>query len=96
MEACVLAGYAYYKHRSVMRIQRGKPKNSVTINCFRHASCRLTIAEARCPPDVDLYKWLFEVDENLPGDTGEARKEKAKTHMSLGRDKWYAKAAVWT
>ena len=47
-------GYFYYQGRSVLRIQRGKPKNSVTINCYRHPGCHLCVREHICPDNNTL------------------------------------------
>jgi hypothetical protein len=48
------AGYVYLRGRHVLRIQRGKPANSVTVNCYRHPGCILCIRQHKCPDDDTL------------------------------------------
>lgn len=82
-------GYVYDSTpRSVLRIQRGKPKNSVTINCYKHPGCRLLLTEARCPDDDGLKRWLFEVPPAAPGSSRDEAKRLAETHMALGKGRW--------
>lgn len=83
------SGYVYDGLRSVLRIQRGKPAGSVTVNCYRHPGCRMLLSMARCPDDLTLKQWLFEVDAPLPGATADERKALAKQHMDLGRGRWF-------
>lgn len=80
-------GYVYDSTpRSVLRIQRGKPKNSVTVNCYLHPGCKLLLVEARCPSDEVLKQWLYEVPRAVPG-SSEGR-QLAATHMELGKGRW--------
>lgn len=86
-------GYVYDSTpRSVLRIQRGKPKNSVTINCYLHTGCRMLLTEARCPDDDTLKRWLFEVPAPTPGMQKEELANLAQQHMSLGKGRWGAPA----
>lgn len=85
-------GYVYDRTpRSVLRIQRGKPKNSVTVNCYKHPGCKLLLTEARCPADDVLKQWLYEVPPSSPGDKEEGRRL-ATQHMDLGRGRWGGRA----
>lgn len=85
-------GYIYNSEpRTVMRVQRGKPANSVTINCYLHSGCRLLLTEARCPDDATLKRWLFEVPAPRPGATKEEAKKLAQDHMALGKGRWGGK-----
>lgn len=80
-------GYVYDSTpRSVLRIQRGKPKNIVTVICYLHPGCKLLLTEARCPPDEALKQWLYEVPRAAPG-SAEGR-QLAATHMALGKGRW--------
>jgi hypothetical protein len=85
------AGYVYDGMRSVLRIQRGKPKNSVTVTCYRHSGCHLLLSQARCPSDETLCKWLFEVGVAPVGAPKEVGKQLAQDHMRLGKSRWSAK-----
>ena len=87
-------GYYYLDGRSVLRVQRGAPPKSITINCYRHPNCRMLLGESRCPPDDEEFKaWFFQVEAPRPGASADDRKELAKLHMKLGRDRWSAAAA---
>lgn len=84
------SGYMYHEGRSVGRVQYGNPKNSVTINCYQHPSCRLLIAESRCPELLTIKKWLFDVEPPQADATTEEKREMAKRHMASGRAAWFA------
>lgn len=81
-------GYVYDQTRMVMRVQRGKPKNSVTINCYRHSGCRMLLTERRCPDDAALKRWLFEVPRAPPGSSREEERRLASEHMAIGKGRW--------
>ena len=85
------SGYCYIGGRSVMRVQRDKPRGSTTVNCYMHASCKLLLSNKRCPDDITLKRWLFEVGPARPDAPKETRAALAKEHMSLGRSKWSAR-----
>lgn len=87
-------GYVYDSGRSVMRIQRGKPKNSVTVNCYKHSRCTVLLTEARCPSDMELKKWLFAVEPPAPGCSIAEAKELASRHMSVGKAQWTARGGA--
>lgn len=84
------SGYMHCEGRAIGRVQYGKPKNSVTINCYRHTNCRLLIAESRCPDLLALKRWLLEVEPAAPGASKAERLEVAKLHMASGRSQWFA------
>lgn len=87
-------GYVYdAQPRSVMRIQRGKPKRSVTINCYIHTGCRMLLTEDRCPDDSVLKRWLFEVPAPSPGCSRDEARHLAEQHMALGKGRWGGKRA---
>lgn len=81
-------GYCYLGGRSVLRIQRGKPANSVTVNCYRHSGCHLLLAASRCPSDAVLKQWLFEVDQLPPGASPAERRAMAQRHMNMAKSRW--------
>lgn len=82
-------GYIYdATPRSVMRIQRGKPKRSVTINCYYHPSCSMLLTEDRCPDDMTLKRWLYEVPPAPPGCSRDEAKRLAEEHMTAGKSRW--------
>lgn len=84
-------GYFYFRGRSVMRVQRGKPARSVTVSCYRHSRCTMLLTESRCPDDEALKKWLFAVDAPAPGASSAEAKALALEHMALGKGQWSAK-----
>lgn len=85
-------GYVYNTDcRMVLRIQRGKPKNSVTVNCYLHSRCKLLLTEARCPDDDTLKRWLFEVPAPTPGLPAVEARALAERHMALGKGRWGGK-----
>ena len=84
------SGYMSFQGRVVMRIQRGKPKHSVTVNCYRHTACKILLSESRCPSDLELKKWLFEVDPAQPGAAADS-KSLGKEHSGIGYQKWGAR-----
>ena len=84
-------GYCYLNGRIVLRVLRGKPKNSVTVTCYNHRSCHLTLTEARCPrTDHELKWWVFELPETPRTAPAEQRRADADAHMKLGYARWGA------
>lgn len=82
-------GYYYDETgRSVMRVQRGAPARSITVNCYRHPSCRLLLMERACTDDEGLKRWLYEVPSAPSGAPTAQRQELAKQHMALGKARW--------
>lgn len=82
-------GYVYDSTpRSVLRIQRGKPKNSVTVNCYLHIGCKLLLTETRCPSDEVLKQWLYEVPAPKRGSSRDEVRQLAEEHMQLGKGRW--------
>ena len=88
-----ISGYCYLGGRSVLRIQRGAPANSVTVSCYKHPSCRMCLSEARCPSNDGLKAWYHEGETPSPDATTDEKRLLAKQHMKLGMDRWSAKAA---
>lgn len=86
-------GYIYDGGRSIMRIQRGKPARSVTVNCYVHSRCTMLLQESRCPSDEELKKWLFSVGPPPPGASAAEVKDLAARHMALGKAKWTKKGS---
>ena len=83
-------GYVYLDNRSIMRIQRGKPKKSITVNCYRHPSCGFLCAEWRIETNRPLFEWLFEVPEGV---TREEKKALAAEHTRIGKQRWTGKGS---
>lgn len=84
-------GYVYDNMRSVMRIQRGKPKNSVTITCYRHSKCNFLLTMARCPDNQALFKWFYEVEAAPSGSAANISRELGAKHVKLAMSRWSAK-----
>eukprot|EP00959_Pyramimonas_sp_CCMP1952_P224953 4703828-Pyramimonas_sp.AAC.2 len=85
-------GYYHLGGRQVLRVQRGRPVNSVTITCYRHRGCSICVPGHLCGTDEDIFKWLFEVEPTPDGAHASVNKPLAKQHMDSGRAKWSAKA----
>jgi hypothetical protein len=85
-------GYCHLGIRHVLRIQRGKPKGSVSVTCYRHRACTLLLSESRAPADIEFKKWLFEVDATPQGATTADNRALALQHTALGKARWSAKA----
>ena len=86
------AGYYKEDFRDRLRVQRGKPVNSCTVNCYFHPNCKLLLAMSRTPPDDELKRWLFAVRIPSPEESRDVRQALAKEHSALGYSKWGAKA----
>ena len=85
-------GYCYLDGRSVLRIQRGKPKNSCTVTCYRHSGCHLLLTMARCPSTDTLKQWAFEVPALAADASPAERKAQARKHMDMAMGRWGARA----
>lgn len=85
-----LGGYVYYQGRSVLRIQRDKPKGKCTVTCYRHRRCHFLLNLNRTPTDLDLFKWLFELPPTESSATDEEKKALTARHMGNARAKWSA------
>lgn len=59
-------GYVTSEGRLCVRIQRGKPKGSVSIRCYRHRNCSLLLTERLALGDDDLLEWAFSVEATGP------------------------------
>lgn len=81
-------GYVYDGGRSVMRIQRGKPANSVTVNCYIHSQCKMLLTMRRCPDDMMLKRWFCSVPPPAPGASPEASRALGRKHMDDGLRQW--------
>lgn len=60
----------------------------MTITCYKHTGCNLFVNEGRAPPDLEIFKWLFEVPPSDPSASKEERKELAKRHTTLAKARW--------
>lgn len=80
----------YYQGRSVLRIQRDKPKGKCTVTCYRHRRCHFLLNLNRTPTDLDLFKWLFELPPTESSATDEEKKALTARHMGNARAKWSA------
>ncbi|CAK0875952.1 unnamed protein product [Prorocentrum cordatum] len=84
--------YYYLGGRQVCRIQRGKPKNSITITCYFHSGCSLCVTERLGPKtDEEVFRWLYSVPETPAGADAAKRKELSAAHRALGKGQWAAK-----
>ena len=65
----------------------------IWINCYqKHPQCRLNFEANGGPTQDDIYMWLCAVK---PGDyamPNEERRDLAREHMKLAKDKWSAAA----
>ena len=84
-------GYVLHDGKSVMRILRGNPKNSMSVKCYRHPSCSFLLPLRLAPSDEDLVRWLFAVPEDKSA-SAEVRKQLAGQHVALA-NKWKQPAA---
>lgn len=84
------SGYVYSGGRMVCRIQRDKPKGSVTISCYRHRGCSLMVSQKKAPEDAAVFRWLYEVTESARDSSAEENRVLRDRHMALGRAAWYA------
>lgn len=84
------SGYVHDAGRAVLRIQRGKPANRVTLSCYKHPGCTLLVNENRAPDNLEIFKWFVEV-ESPHGDMSTAEKRALTArHKALARAKWTA------
>ena len=81
-------GYVYDGGRSIMRVQRGKPAQSVTVNCYNHSQCKMLLTLNRCPDDMTLKRWYFSVPAPPPGASTEASRALGRQHMAEGLRQW--------
>ena len=85
-------GYIYRNGRSILRIQRSKPRRgSVTITCYLHVACQLLVSESRCGDDRNIVQWYFEGEAPSATATSKEAKELKQKHLDLGRQRWWAK-----
>lgn len=80
-------GYVSFEGRSILRILRGNPKNSLSIKCYRHPGCTWLLPLRLAPPDADLIAWSFEVPPATPGMPPAEAKELARRHIKLA-ERW--------
>ena len=86
-------GYYYYRGRSVMRVVRGKPRNTVNLRCFQHPKCGLWFPLRNAPSDDEPFKrWLFSCREVTSADSREDRLALAQEHTEAARRLWSAKS----
>jgi hypothetical protein len=69
----------------VLRIQRGKPRGSLSVRCYRHPACSFLMPLWQAPTDADLIAWAFEVEKAPRGMRPEDRKNLADRHMASAR-----------
>ena len=81
--------YLHAGGRSVGRIIRGKPRGSVSMQCYFRPSCKFVIAERMGPGDDSLIDWLYEMPAPLDTAFTLERKAAALAHMLLAQ-KWRA------
>lgn len=82
------SGYVHHQGRSVLRIQRGKPKGRVTITCYQHTKCNLLVNIERAPSDDVIKRWAFEVDATPRGASKEEAKALRDSHVKMAKDRW--------
>lgn len=60
-------GYVYQEGRVIMRVQRGKPKNSLSVKCYKHSQCTFLLSLRCAPSDEELLQWSVAVPAPPPG-----------------------------
>lgn len=83
-------GYVCHEGKTILRIQRGKPRGNLSVKCYRHPGCSFLLGLARAPPDNEIVEWAFEVPPRTDGTTPAEAKAMAKQHMQLA-DRWRPK-----
>lgn len=83
-------GYVYQEGRAVMRIQRGKPKNSLSVKCYKHPQCTFLLSLRVAPSDAELLQWCVAVLAPAPGASNEEAKALGRQHVRLA-DEWRPK-----
>lgn len=80
----------YSGGRSILRIQHppGDP-GRLWVNCYRHTNCRVNLRyHDGHPSNAEIYEWLYSVQESTREMTDDVRKDLARRHQQLARDKW--------
>lgn len=89
------AGFVSMHGRTVMRILRGNPRNSLSVRCYRHVGCSFLLSLRDAPADEDLLRWLIEVPAPADGATSADKKELARRHVALA-DRWRSRRKAVT
>lgn len=76
-------GYVYHDGRSILRIQRGKPKGSLSVKCYRHPGCSFLLGLAHDPGDDELVEWALKLPAVPAGATTAEGRALAAEHMGL-------------
>lgn len=76
-------GYVYHDGRSILRIQRGKPKVSLSVKCYRHPGCSFLLGLAHDPGDGELVEWALKLPAVPAGATTAQGRALAAEHMGL-------------
>lgn len=80
-------GYVCHDGKTVMRIQRGNPKGSLSVRCYRHTRCSFLLSLKDAPEDDELIRWCFAVRAKGPGDDAAETAKLAQEHLRLV-EKW--------
>ena len=78
-------GYVTLDGRAVMRIQRGNPKSSLSVRCYRHSGCSFLLPLRMAPSDAELIEWCFAVPTAETGASAAEARELARRHVELSR-----------
>lgn len=79
-------------NKSVARIT-GVYGTSVSVKCYLHAQCSVSMAEWKLPSVRELRTWVAQAELILPTDSPAERQRKCKAHKNAMRE--LAKAATW-
>ena len=84
------AGYVYKDGHHTVRIQRPDDGgNRVWITCYQHPSCRANVGDRDGhPSNEEIFAWLFEVAKAERHMPLAQRKELARQHMTIARERW--------
>lgn len=80
-------GYVSQGGRSIARIQRGSPRNSLSVKCYQHPGCTWLLPLRLAPPDSDLLAWCVEVPPATSGMSPVEAKSLARQHVQMA-DRW--------
>lgn len=80
-------GYLSMGGRCFLRIQRGNPKSSLSVRCYKHPQCSFLLPLRVAPSDEELIQWSFEVAASEPGAPAAEARALAAEHLRLA-SKW--------
>lgn len=83
-------GYVYHAGRSILRIQRNKPRGGCSVKCYQHSQCSFLTTMAAAPSDEAIIEWAFEVPQAASGAPPSEAKALGRQHVRLA-GRWKSK-----